>query len=136
MKYHKPAYPAESEVQAEFYRRCRNQEIEIHLEYRGDARCRFDCVIVRGGDIVCIVECKKTPQGAIPTNKRADAEQAARYGGFGVPLVYVRGLGDIERAYAEVRRIIAARSGGGWKKNRHSNAGLTAITGSRSVVLP
>jgi hypothetical protein len=132
MIFRKPDVPSEGQVQGEFYRRCRNANIEIHLEYFGDGHCRFDGVIVRGNAIVAIIECKRDVPDKRPAGKREES-QRQRYGSFGVPVVWVRGMRGIEAAFAEVRRIIAARSGGGWRRDRHSNGSLDFDPGVRSV---
>lgn len=126
MKYRRPTMPTEGQIQAEFYRKCRNNGIEIHLEYY-DQGCRFDGVVVRGESVVAIIECKRQPKNKPRKPSTHEDSQRRRYGSFGVPLVWVRGLDDIERAYAEVRAIIAARSGGGWR-NTFSNSGMLSST--------
>lgn len=127
MRYERPPKATESDVQAEFYRRCRNAGLEIHLEYRVSG-CRFDAVIVRGDHIVAIIECKPRVERRQKQAIIREESQRTRYGSFGVPVIWVRGLEDVEAGYAEVRRIIAVRSGGGWKR-REGQSDVVHVAG-------
>ena len=126
MRYARPKSRSDTnevEVQAEFYRRCRNAGIECHLQYRVKG-ARFDCIIVRGDTIVAVVEVKGgqrvKPSAAGTKTERNERYQDARYRAFSVPVVWVRGFDGIERGFAEVQRIIKARAGGGWQQDHRS----------------
>lgn len=96
-----------TQVLAEFYRRARNAEIEIFLDYESRTntgrKCRFNAVVVKGDRILAIVACKRSPNAA-----RGTTRQKTRYESFGVPVIWVRGMDRVQTAVEAAKRLFEA----------------------------
>lgn len=107
LAFNPPAVFTSGHVLAEFYRRARNVNIEVFIDYEGRTKfgkkCRFNGVLVVGKEIVAIVVCKRSPNAA-----RGPTRQRTRYESFGVPVIIVRGMDRIPAAVEEARKIVLA----------------------------
>lgn len=87
-------------VQAEFYRRCVENNIFCVLEYKHE-KCRFDAIIVRDSRIIFIIEVKnyRRPKPDAPNTK-----QLQKYAVYGVPVILIRTIHDVEPAILRIRK--------------------------------
>ena len=102
-----PDSPTEFEVQAYLWSEMCNAGInvrgEVKTTFNGRSVCRFDLAVFKDGELIAIVEVKKssithkTPSGWSATR------QGLRYQQFGVPVRVVYGMDDALRLIKEVR---------------------------------
>lgn len=106
MKFIKPRKLAEANIQAELYHRCREMGISCYLEYRvkmGMRTCRFDVVIMdKFGEIKMIIEVKSYVRDREPNR---ETKQIKRYSLFGVPVVLITKIEDIENLVGYLKTI-------------------------------
>jgi len=90
------------EVQAEVYRQLVNDGIKVAVEYKY-LDCRFDLVVVKGSQILAIIETKKAPK---VNKKYTSVKQLNKYSRFGIPVIYTRGLAQVSETIKEVKKIL------------------------------
>jgi hypothetical protein len=109
MRYKKPSIPKEALVVFELCYSLRNNNIQFDLEYSdivvnfnvGNHKVRFDIVIIKNNEIICIIECKRAK---ILTTGRNN--QITKYSTFGVPVLLCRGMQDIPGVVAKVQSYL------------------------------
>jgi ubiquinone/menaquinone biosynthesis C-methylase UbiE len=98
-----PRKVSEANVQAEFYRVCKEAGITCFLEYlsswNGTPGCRFDCVIVQNGLIKAIIEVKSRKRVKEPKKMK-------KYRIFGVPVLLVEGYESIAPTMRTLGKIL------------------------------
>jgi hypothetical protein len=99
MRLIKPRKLPEANIQAELYHRCKTAGISVLLEYsvkRQDGKkCRFDAVLLKGTEIVGIIEVKSYKNPARQPN--ANTKQMAKYREFGVPVYLVTHMNHLHK---------------------------------------
>lgn len=78
-------------LQIEFYNECLRAGLESYLEYKYED-CRFDCIVVRNGQIIVVIEIKTKGQFR---NKENEERQIQKYSQFNVPLFIIDKKTDI-----------------------------------------
>ena len=86
IEYTKNKIPS-AQIGAEFYHKCRQVDIDLHMEYRLD-KSRFDCVMVKNGRIILIIEFKSKK---IKNSKKVktSGSQYTKYSQYGIDILYV-----------------------------------------------
>ncbi len=97
-----PGTVSEVNVQAEFYRQCKEAGLNIYLQYRYDG-CIFDAIIYSDGEIKFIVEIKSSGPSRIPGNGKSRisatvARQIKRYASYDIPVLLIASLEFIPEA--------------------------------------
>lgn len=107
MKYNRTNKKHEDNLKFELAKGCARSGIMLHFEYRyGD--CRFDAVVVRGDDILAIIEVKNWA-GQVEAHKKTQkpSKQLAKYVQFGVPvyvLWFYTGIGPLIKRLNTITR--------------------------------
>lgn len=96
----------EANVQAELYMKCREFGYPCILEYRVKG-ARFDAVIHRGEDIICIVEVKNLSRKAVKRRLSGERQykQIERYENYGVPVLCLWNMKYLDSVVAEIARL-------------------------------
>ena len=92
---------SEANIQAEVYHRLRLAGITCYLEYKYQ-NCRFDMVIVKGDEIILIVEFKSRIKQIGKINTKG--KQYQKYTAFGVPVLYCTHQSEIEDTMRVIRK--------------------------------
>ena len=93
MKYIEPARLPEANIQAEFYRQCKYNGINICLEYK-HYKSRFDAIVYNDNKkIIFIIEIKSYKTNKSPKTK---TKQMKKYESYGVPVILITRLEQIE----------------------------------------
>lgn len=107
IKFIVPKKLPESNIQAEFYLRCKQEGINCLLEYRVKGS-RFDAIIYKGEEIICIIEVKNLSKSSL--KRRLDGKrqykQIERYKQYGIPVICIWDASFIEPAIAEVKELL------------------------------
>jgi len=82
-------------IQAELYRRCYMAGLECILEHRHD-KSRFDAIIVKDGEIKVIIEVKNHRRDY--GEKSINTKQLQKYRSYGVPVMLIRGMSDLDNS--------------------------------------
>lgn len=101
--YIPPRKISSANIQAEFYRRALANGWECYLEHRHQG-CRFDAIIVKDGLVRFIIEAKKPRLRPRKVPKKL--KQIERYEEFGVPVLLVATMSDLEAAISFIQEGI------------------------------
>lgn len=102
MKFIRPNKMPEANIQAEIYRLCRNEGINICLEYTFN-NCRFDAVIIKNGEIIAIVETKSRKK--VNHKRLLKTKQLLKYLSFGIPVILCASWNEIESAFYKIKEL-------------------------------
>lgn len=69
---------------------------------KGFRQCRFDCVIFNDKQALCIVEVKKNKESSF-------TRQNEKYRIYGLPLVYLFGVNDLEGCISRIKESLPCR---------------------------
>ena len=111
IKFIKPKYKTEANLQADFYHQCRTVHLLPYLEYSHQG-CRFDCVVVDGDEIIAIIEVKRLPDAAQNTKTQRQLEEY-NYFSENTPVFLLTHKDYIHEIIAKIQKIRKNR-----KKNR------------------
>ncbi len=92
----------EANIQAECYHRLRQLGIKSCLEYKHD-HCRFDMVVLKGTEIIAIVEFKNRKDRNAVVNK--NSRQYLRYSKYGVPVIYCMHRLEIDKTVEAIKSL-------------------------------
>jgi len=98
MKFIEPKRLAEANIQAEIYSRCKALGIQCYLEYK-TVDCRFDVIIIKGGEITHIIECKSYARN---NPKKENTKQIEKYKKFEVPILLCGRWDDIDQIISTI----------------------------------
>lgn len=112
MKFIKPKYKTEANLQADFYHQCHTVHLHPYLEYSYQG-CRFDCIIVDNDEIIAIIEVKRSPEVAVGQKAQRQLE-AYNYFSENTPVFLLTCKDDIHKIIAKVQKIRKRR------KKKHS----------------
>ena len=103
IKFFKPKYSTEANLQADFYHQCRTVNLHPYLEYSYQG-CRFDCVIVDKDEIIAIIEVKRSPE--LGTGQQAQRQlEAYNYFSENTPVFLLTCKNDIHKIIAKIQKI-------------------------------
>jgi len=109
----------EANIQAEFYKQCKDAGINIILEYATKyydpsfygqksgrrKKCRFDCLIYDDDrNAICIVEIKSRLYGSSP--KMLKTKQIKRYESFGIPVLLIANMNEVAVGVNKVKKLL------------------------------
>ena len=106
MKFIKPKYKSEANLQADFYHQCHTVHLFPYLEYSSQG-CRFDCVVIDGDEIIAIIEVKRSDQANAPKTQ----QQLEKYNYFSdnTPVFLLTHNNDIHKVIAKIQKIRKSR---------------------------
>lgn len=96
-----PSAYSEFEIQASIY--C--ALIAVGLDVRGEVKCkpcRFDLVVYKNKEAVCIIEVKKWRKKTEPTKTK----QFIKYSSYNLPLFYCGYMADVTKVCSDVLSIV------------------------------
>lgn len=107
MKYVRRKRISDNLVTIHLARLLLNDGIDVDAEYKPRQKingrgCRFDLVIIDGGDIAVIVETKGSESSTC-------TKQLVRYAKFGVPVILCDGLDRVQASYNMIHQILDGR---------------------------
>jgi len=88
-------------IQAEFYRQCKEHNIPCLLEHRHGG-CRFDAVVHDGARLLVIIEAKNYSPRRLKRHRRL--KQMDKYAAFGIPTMLIRCMEDVPPAIAQIKQ--------------------------------
>lgn len=91
MKFQLPSRLSEANIQAEFYRQCKDAGINIYLEYKYQ-NCIFDAVIYNNDEIEHIIEFKSYKTTKKP---KINTKQLKKYSSFGIHIILITRMESI-----------------------------------------
>lgn len=112
MKFIKPKYVPEANLQAEFYHECRLAHIKCFLEYRSrwnDGKkpgCHFDAVIVHKKNIVAIIEFKKRKKTKEERERWRNGKQSNKYKRYNLPIFLVTHVDEISETINNLKGLM------------------------------
>lgn len=94
----------ESNIQAEFYHRCKLRGLNVYLEYRYE-RCRFDAVMINdNNDIYAIIEFKSRKR---PIKGEYKTKQMEKYSKYNIPILLCVNLENIDKTINDCITLLA-----------------------------
>ncbi len=102
MKFIKPKYKTEANLQADFYHQCHTVHLFPYLEYSHQG-CRFDCVVIDSDEIIAIIEVKRPDQ--VNTQKTKQQLEAYNYFSDNTPVFLLTRKDEIHKIIAKIQRI-------------------------------
>lgn len=91
---------SEANIQAEFYCRCKENNLNCYLEYKID-NCRFDCVIYdENKNIYAIVEIKSYTRDKEPN---WNTKQMRKYRQFNLPIYLITKIDQIDNIISKLK---------------------------------
>ena len=102
IKFIKPKYKAEANLQADFYHQCKTVRLYPYLEYSYQG-CRFDCVVIDDGEIIAIIEVKRIPNDNTEKTKRQ--LEAYNYFSNNTPVFLLTHNDEIHTIISKIQKI-------------------------------
>ncbi len=102
IKFIKPKYRTEANLQADFYHQCRTVHLFPYLEY-GYQGCRFDCVVIDGDDIIAIIEVKR--QNLANNESTQRQIEAYNYFSENTPVFLLSHQDEIHKIISKIQKI-------------------------------
>lgn len=99
-KFVKPKNENATQIQCEVYRRLKDLNIEVYVEYKS-YKSRFDLITVRNNKIISIIETKKKKLKGKPC--AYDNRQREKYMAFNIPLFYVIGMEQVNEIIEQIK---------------------------------
>lgn len=97
-----PKRHSEFEIQALLFSALQLLGYDVRGEVKSSP-CRFDLVIFRNKEAICIIEVKKWIKKKTPSKTK----QYDRYMSYGLPLVYCGHIEDIQETVRKVQELIS-----------------------------
>ncbi len=101
MKFKLPKRISEANIQAEFYRQCKTNNINVYLEYKHE-ECRFDAVIYEYDKIVLIVEIKSYKRKRKPNY---GTKQMQKYEKYNIPVLLIGRMEEINKTIQYILNV-------------------------------
>jgi len=107
LEFKHPSKLPEANIQAHFYMRCVQENIPCMLEYRVKGS-RFDAIIYKDTQVICIIEVKNLGASALRKRltKARKYAQIDRYETHGVPVIGIWNMDFIEPSLNLIKAML------------------------------